>query len=272
MLVAVCTALLFLFAADLNARSQKPSPRTMEISQPQQQEPSRSDPPSTTDQHGTEQFPFVVKIIPPPKTEREAAPDAADRNTKTTNGWGVLDINTAILAAIGALQLGVFLWQGIQLKRSVDIGNREFIATHRPRLVVRFTQSDAIKPNEKAGVQLIVDNAGASDAHVMAMAGDIGQKRGADWIPPWVWPNGVPEERLLKAGERSIFKVTATWPLSVGDIAEIESGRNKLMLVGAFKYRDGNNVVRYTGFYREFNWEEREFRKIIPTPDKEYEG
>jgi len=159
-------------------------------------------------------------------------------------------------------------------RASIELGNKEFIATHRPRLVLRFTQSDPIRPNEKPGAQLIVDNAGSAKAYVIAKAGDIGQKRGAEWIPPWVFPSGVslPEEKILKPGERRVFLVRATSPLSEGDIAEIEAGRNKLMLVGAFTYRDDNNVIRYTGFYREFDWNKREFHKITPTPDREYES
>ena len=66
-------ALFLLFAATV-AFSQRPPPAKRKSGQPQQ--------PSTTDQRGTQQTPFVVKVLPIPKTNEEEAQEAKERNEK----------------------------------------------------------------------------------------------------------------------------------------------------------------------------------------------
>jgi hypothetical protein len=66
-------ALFLLFAATV-AFSQQPPPAKGKSGQPQQ--------PSTTDQRGTQQTPFVVKVLPIPKTNEEEAQEAKERNEK----------------------------------------------------------------------------------------------------------------------------------------------------------------------------------------------
>src|SRR5271155_4999154 len=105
----------------------------------------------------------------------------------TAETWTAIATVVISFFTIGlAVSGGIQAWltrEAINLTRdSIKLGNKEFIATHRPRLVVRFTQSDAIQPNKKPGAQLVVDNAGSAKAYIISKAGNIGQKRGADWI------------------------------------------------------------------------------------------
>ncbi len=75
---------------------------------------------ATEQQYGTEQSPFFVKVVPPAKTDAETTQEARDREEKEyADSWlirwtGAVAIFTLVLGGIGS-------WQGIQLKRSVDV-------------------------------------------------------------------------------------------------------------------------------------------------------
>jgi hypothetical protein len=97
--------------------------------------PQSAQRPATDNNRGTEQTPFFVKIIPAPKTEAEARQEAQDRKEKFySDTWlirwtGAVAVFTLVLGGIGA-------WQGIQLKRSVDLLSQSeraqmFIVVHR---------------------------------------------------------------------------------------------------------------------------------------------
>jgi hypothetical protein len=113
--VSILALLSFLISA-----SHDPPP-----SQKQQQQSTTSPHPPKTDQRGTEKTPLVVKINSPTKTQEEAAHEAEDRNEKSANDrklvdfTGYLVIATAVLAAIGFLQLIVFGIQSYYLRRTV---------------------------------------------------------------------------------------------------------------------------------------------------------
>lgn len=106
---------IFIFAATVFAQSQQPQSKSRG---PQQS--------SKADQRGTEKAPLIVKLAPSPNADAEAVAQATERKEKLdldrqlvhyTDNLGIV---TAILAAIGVLQLFVFGIQAWQLKRTVD--------------------------------------------------------------------------------------------------------------------------------------------------------
>jgi hypothetical protein len=105
---------------------QNPSPSRGIASQDQQTHTSNSKQQPQGDQRGTENNPLFVKQLPTPKTDEEAAQEAADRNEKTASDRSIvkltfwLVIATFILAAVGILQLGVFGYQARKLRQTVD--------------------------------------------------------------------------------------------------------------------------------------------------------
>src|ERR1035437_6208915 len=103
--------LMFLaaFASDSWGQSKQKIPR---------EEPKTAQQPAASDQRGTEQSPTIVKIIPTPKTAEKAEADRQEREDKSKSDWSLVKL-TGALAFIGFLQLLVFGWQGIQLKRAV---------------------------------------------------------------------------------------------------------------------------------------------------------
>jgi hypothetical protein len=105
-------ALTFLaaIASDSWGQSQRKSPPREETKATQQS--------TAIDQRGTEQSPAIVKIIPTPKTAEETETDRKEREDKNKSDWWLVKL-TGALAIIGALQLFVFGYQAIQLKRTV---------------------------------------------------------------------------------------------------------------------------------------------------------
>ena len=61
---------------------------------------------------------LVIKVLPSPQANEEAANQAAARNQEAAEEGRLIDA-TYILAAIGAFQLFVFAYQAIQLKNTV---------------------------------------------------------------------------------------------------------------------------------------------------------
>src|SRR2546427_3023802 len=112
--------LLFLIAT-----LQNPSPSRRVISQNQQGKSPDSQQKTTADQKGTQDSPIVVKILPTPQTQEEKAQEANERTERASNDrklvafTGELVKATIVLAFIAFFQGVVFLWQGIQLKRTV---------------------------------------------------------------------------------------------------------------------------------------------------------
>jgi hypothetical protein len=77
---ALCLTLI----EDSFAQSQQPSPRPGETTQPQNSEAARPQTPAAGDQRGTKQSPFIVELLPTPKTGVETdQDDAKDREEKS---------------------------------------------------------------------------------------------------------------------------------------------------------------------------------------------
>jgi hypothetical protein len=118
-LASVIAALLVACTIVLAAQSQPPSPRpgNREGNPPQQQTaPTHQVAPA--DQRGTETTPVVVKVLPPQKTQEEAAQEKAERQDQSAANWWLVRL-TGLLAVIGAIQTVVFGVQAYRLKQTI---------------------------------------------------------------------------------------------------------------------------------------------------------
>lgn len=117
MLIAVSVILFCAYA--MAAQSNRPSPSAGIASEPVQKQSSSKKKPSQSDQRAAEKSPFIAKTINPTKTQTEIEEEKKHHEEKTANDrhlvWftGALVFFTAVLAAVA-------IWQGWQLKRSVD--------------------------------------------------------------------------------------------------------------------------------------------------------
>lgn len=98
---------------------QNPAPGRRKVSGPEQKQSAEGQQPTAQNQRGTETKPLFVKVLPPQQTLEESVRNATESREKATNDRNLV-IVTAILAAIGFLQLLVFGYQATQLRKTVE--------------------------------------------------------------------------------------------------------------------------------------------------------
>jgi hypothetical protein len=189
--VVIALALLAAFASDSWGQSQQPTPPPTQ--------PTQANQASKPYERGTEQSPVIVKVLPTKESEDKAAADARHDDERTENDRRLAHFTellfwaTCALSAIALFQLFVFGWQGIQLKRSVsaakdatELGNREFIATHRPKVIVRYIQGPFRDERTRSYVWVTVVNTGINAATIEAFGVDLAQRwrYNEEWIAP----------------------------------------------------------------------------------------
>jgi hypothetical protein len=248
----IALAFLAALASDSWGQSKRSTPPREETKTSQQR--------AAADQRGTEQSPAVVKIIPTPKTAEEAEADRKEKEQKDTNDTRLVWF-TGLLAGIGFLQMLVFGWQGIQLKLTVDaaraatkLAREEFIATHRPRVILRYIQGPFFNDAGHQFIWLTFVNTGANDAIVEAFGGDLALRRDED--DTWEVPGLDASQKTIKpivitCGQRHVFEVTGKYPAASDKAIFHDAMReHQVCAVGSIRYRDGNGVARDTGFFR----------------------
>lgn len=177
---------------------------------------------------------------------------------------------TAILAAIG-------IWQGFQLQGSVNLARKEFLYTHRPRIVVRQMKMywDGSTP---MGICYTLHNVGESQATIIRISEFQG-------IPD-------PENYVAQKPDYAA-SITVHYVLLPGDIKTVEHSfegeetsfvlgfeteslqmrmtdnpSRNMVVLGYVEYIDSLGITRRTAFHREYAYRTKRFE---PNPDYEYE-
>jgi len=226
------------------------------------------------DQRGTEQSPAIIKLIPTPKTAEETEADRKEKEDKNKSDVSMIRL-TGALALIGFLQLLVFGWQGIQLRLAVsaakaatELGNKEFISTHRPRMTVYgLAFGGSMASDKPVPISFRYVNSGDSDAKVTGIGSHVFRLTGTmmpaeiefthqEITPPIDFPSGMHGIRLT--------------PGTILPDVVIETGvsTDKIVCVGYVLYRDGNGTRRQAGFCRYFDLAAGRWIKM---EDDEYE-
>jgi hypothetical protein len=109
---------------------QQPSPSARKLDKPKQTQPTTSQQTSSADQRGTDESPLVVKTIPTPKTEEEAAQETQDRKDKAANDRHIVWF-TGALVLIGFLQFLVYTYQAKKLRETVESAGEQAEAMER---------------------------------------------------------------------------------------------------------------------------------------------
>jgi hypothetical protein len=140
-------------------------------------------------------------------------------------------------------------------KSSVDLARQEFVATHRPRVILRYIQGPFYNDEGHRFIWLTFVNTGANSAIIQAFGGDLAQRGSSieDWAPPGL--DASPQDIVpivLACGQRHVFTVTAkTNAISDKAIFEDAIGPgDQICAVGTIRYSDTNGVSRDTGFFR----------------------
>jgi hypothetical protein len=80
---------------------------------------------------------------------------------------------TAVLAAFTLALVAVGAWQGVQLRRTVSAMAAEFVATHRPRIILRDAHALKLTDNEWIEVNYTLANVGETPATIVVSAFDL---------------------------------------------------------------------------------------------------
>ncbi len=182
-----------------------------------------------------------------------------------------VDENNGTLTALATIAIAGFtltLWRATtkqaELTRdTIALGNREFVATHRPKLILREAFSPITDPLEsRITITYTIANVGASDcwmteAHIgLELIREIAYPMFV--MPPDMsFPNNVPFIGRIVAGEHR--RLTFVDPVQVWDQdhrhrwdAQQEAG---LHFVGRITYIDtpGSNIRRQMAFRRKYD-------------------
>ena len=132
----------------------------------------------------------------------------------------------------------------------------EFIATHRPRVIVRFIQGPFHDDDGHEFMWVTFANVGETAATITAIGGDLARRIASTgvWRSPGLDASPQPVTPVtLESGDRHVVKVTAKAPLSEIEMFGDATGTYELCAVGRVRYQDGNGRTRETAFFRTNN-------------------
>jgi hypothetical protein len=153
---------------------------------------------------------------------------------------------------------------------SLDHARREFLTTHRPRLIVRQFEIDPIFENFFVKVYYSIVNVGNSDAILTSTTSQIILCLDEDesiGVDPVARPLGM---MALPPGAR--IAGTAEWKKEITELQgeQIRNGVLTVCALGEITYMDGQGTVRRTRFRRTYKVFADKFVKSADE-DQEYE-
>jgi hypothetical protein len=162
------------------------------------------------------------------------------------HGVGITALATIVIAAFTAT-----LW--IATRQQADLTRQEFVATHRPRVIVRYIQGPDFDADDNQFITVTFVNIGVNPATIEAFGADLVRRNkqsghfalgGLDASPVAITPIS------LVSGQRHFFTVKARRPYGEAEIAEDAFDDIELCAAGGIKYRDGIGILRETAFFR----------------------
>jgi hypothetical protein len=179
---------------------------------------------------------------------------------------------TALFTGVLAVST-IGLW--MVTRRSLDHTEKEFIATHRPKLRVRRVEG-VIEDGDGHEVCFVtVTNVGDSETFIEAVGHDLARRRSGikgrahQWIDPGLNASAWPIKPIrMGIGDRHVFDVRAARVITDADRYADAAGTQDICAVGEIRYRDRFGAYRETGFFRVYDPQSKSF---IPIPEEEYE-
>jgi hypothetical protein len=168
-----------------------------------------------------------------------------------------VDINQAAITAGATLAIAIFtgtLW--FVTRESIDLARKDFVATHRPRVIVRFIQGPFDDAESRQFIDVTIVNIGVNPAKVETFGGDLARRdfTTLQWEIPGLNASRKPIPPItLISGDRHTFRITAKNPDTFDEKFSDACGNQQLCAVGAIGYTDGNGIARETGFFRIYD-------------------
>jgi hypothetical protein len=197
---------------------------------------------------------FSVGVTLSPSFQHEAAAahaETVDERLARYTGW--LAVLTAGLVAASVTQF-YFLNRAEKTSQALArLAREEFIATHRPRVTVRFLQGPHHDDQGYEFYWMTLANVGETAATITDIGADLGRRNieSGIWGMPGLDASPQPVSPIiLESGQRHTAKVTAKQPVSDIDLFGDATGTFELCAVGCVRYEDGNGRTRETAFFR----------------------
>ena len=258
--IVLVAAFLIALGGDSFGRSHRPSPSARESVQPPHAQTAQPNNDPTANQRGTEQSPFIIKVLPTPDSEQTRAAEARREDQKAANDEAIARFTgrlfwaTVALSVIAIFQFGAFIWQGIQLQNAVKASRDEFLASHRPKIRLKHLWLAAdIWQTDPIIVNLWCVNIGTADARLQEIGLRYDVVREGAMLPAAPQINAAFQAggAIVRPGLNNQFgNLNTGRVLTAEDNADIQQGRSKLYCVGFISYLDGADRLRITGFCR----------------------
>jgi hypothetical protein len=177
--------------------------------------------------------------------------ETADERVARYTWW--LAVLTAGLVFGSAVQFYFLARAQTTSQDLAALAREEFIATHRPRVIVRFLQGPHHDEDGNEFYWVTFANTGETAATITEIGGDLARRNianltyntpGIDASPKPVIPI------ILESGERHVIKVTANKPVSDIDLFADAVGSHERVAAGRVRYKDGNGRMRETAYFR----------------------
>jgi hypothetical protein len=187
------------------------------------------------------------------------------------------DALTAIATVFIALFTLTLWWSTREMmsatKASVDLARREFIASHRPLVVVRFIQGPFYDDDGREYAYLTVANVGETAATITSIGHDLARrKENGEWVPPGLAADlRTIDPVALESGDRHVITVSAQLPISETMIFGETTGIYELCIVGRLRYQDANGRARETGFLRAYDETRKRFVVLPADAEDNYQ-
>jgi hypothetical protein len=177
--------------------------------------------------------------------------ETVDERLARYTGW--LAVLTAGLVAASVTQF-YFLNRAEKTSQALArLAREEFVATHRPRVIVRFLQGPFHDDDGHEFYWLTLANVGETAATITDIGADLARRNieSGIWRIPGLDASPKPVSPIiLESGQRHTVTITANGPVSDIDLLGDATGTFELCAVGCVRYEDGNRRTRETAFFR----------------------
>ncbi len=169
---------------------------------------------------------------------------------QTYNG-AVTAIATVFIGAFTLALVCVTNRQARLTRESIDIANKEFVSTHRPRIIVQSVSSDGYVADHPISINFTYINIGDTPANiniVEAVVFLILKDRNIPRNMSLTLCNF--KKGKLISGDSDTAQQSSEFRLDYDHSFSLESGNHLLCIVGCIHYFDDNGIRRTTGFAR----------------------
>jgi hypothetical protein len=192
---------------------------------------------------------------PRERTVAAAHADTADDRIARYTLW--LAILTGGLVLASSFQF-YFLHKAEKNSQALaKLAREEFVATHRPRVTVRFIQGPHHNNEGHEFMWVTFANVGETTATITEIGGDLNRRDTStgNWRLPGIdgTPKPISPVVTLESGDRHTVTFVAKSPISDIELFGDATGTYELCAVGGVRYQDGNGRTRETAFFRTNN-------------------